>query len=187
MMCNVFLRISVFFLLHLPPTSLTNAAWLMATKELFPLSYNVLVEKTKNTKKLFFKKIIFGVAGQISIFYTTLLRVLFRTPWPFCRIFMEKSPWGNQFCTRWEDTTYWHTCALCLGKIFSTFVSEGILLQNRKIYIVIMMMMKRLVQWPMKHIFFVYYTILTQIMRLSMYGQKWAGPRERSIVVQCSM
>ena len=50
------------------------------TKELFPLSYNVLVEKTKNTQKLFFKKSSSGVAGQISIFYTTLLRVLFRTP-----------------------------------------------------------------------------------------------------------
>ena len=72
MMCNVvFLRISVFFLLHLPPTSLTNAAWLMATKELFPLSYNVLVEKTKNTKKLFFslKNHLWGCRTNKYILY----------------------------------------------------------------------------------------------------------------------
>ena len=39
----------------------------------------------------------------------------------------------------------------------------------------------------MKHIFFVYYTILTQIMRLSMYGQKWAGPSVVYSINWCSV
>ena len=116
----------------------------MATKELFPLSYNV-VEKTKNTKKLFFslKNHLWGCRTNKYILYNFVESAL-QDPLTLLSYIYGKKPLRKPILYTLRSKTPYSTnihvqcvCVLCQGKIFSTFVSEGILLQK---YIIIIMM-----------------------------------------------